>query len=131
MGRARIRAQSLTDVRDLLIDTPEEGHVRLGDVAEVRVVPTPTIIEREGVSRRIDIRADVAGRNIGPVASDVSELLQRAEFPFEYHAALLGEHAERSADGWRTFIAALAAAIGIYLLLQACFQSWRLASLFL
>ena len=121
--------QSLTNVRDLLINTPEEGHVRLGDVAEVRVVPTPAVIEREGVTRRIDIRADVAGRNIGPVASDVRELLQGAKFPFEYHAALLGEHAERSAEGWRTFIAALAAAIGIYLLLQACFQSWRLASM--
>ena len=103
--------------------------MRLGDVAEVRVVPTPAVIEREGVSRRIDIRADVAGRNVGPVASDVSERLQRAEFPLEYHAVLLGEHAERPAGDWRTLIAALAAAIGIYLLLQACFQSWRLASL--
>jgi len=103
--------------------------VRLGDVAVVRVVPTPAVIEREGVTRRIDIRADIAGRNIGAITRDVGERLQQAKFPFEYHAVLLGEHAERSAEGWQTLITALAAAIGIYLLLQACFQSWRLASL--
>jgi Cu/Ag efflux pump CusA len=121
--------QSLTNIRDLLINAPEEGHVRLGDVAQVRMVPTPAVIEREGVTRRIDIRADVAGRDIGAVARDVRERLQGVDFPLEYHAVLLGEQAERSAEGWRLLLAALAAAIGIYLLLQACFQSWRLASL--
>ena len=121
--------QSLTNVRELLINTPEEGYVRLGDLAEVRVVPTPAVLEREDVTRRIDIRADVGGRSIASTAREVGERLREAKFPFEYHAVLLGEHAERSAEGWRMFFIALAAAIGIYLLLQACFQSWRLAFL--
>jgi CzcA family heavy metal efflux pump len=121
--------RSLTNIRELLISTPDEGYVRLGDLAEVRVVPTPAVIEREGVTRRIDIRADVAGRNITSTASEVGERLREAKFPFEYHAVLLGDHAERSAEGWRTFFTTLAAAIGIYLLLQACLQSWHLASL--
>ena len=121
--------QSLSNIRELLINTPEEGYVRLGDLAEVSVVPTPAVIEREGVTRRIDIRADVASRDIGSIAKDVGQRLQEAKFPFEYHAVLLGEHQERSAEAWRVFFTALAAAIGIYLLLQACFQSWRLASL--
>ena len=33
------------------------------------------------------------------------------------------------ATGWEFFFIALAALTGIYLLLQACFQSWRLAAL--
>ena len=121
--------QSLTNLRELLIDTPNHGHVRLADVAEVRVAPTPMVIEREDVSRRIDIRADVAGRDIGSVLRDVKERLQKVEFPLEYHPVLLGDYAERQATHWPTLIAALAAAIGIYLLLQACLQSWQLASL--
>ncbi|NIP70609.1 MAG: hypothetical protein GTO04_15940, partial [Planctomycetales bacterium] len=32
---------SLTSLRELLIDTPGGGQVRLGDVAEVRVASTP------------------------------------------------------------------------------------------
>ena len=121
--------QSLTNIRELLINTPEEGYVRLGDLAEVRVVPTPAAIEREGVTRRIRISADVAGRNIASTASEVGGRLREIKFPFEYHAVLLGEHAERSAEGWRTVVTALGAAIGIYLLLQACLQSWTLAFL--
>ena len=31
--------QSLTDIRELLIDTPDGGHVRLGEVADVRIAP--------------------------------------------------------------------------------------------
>ena len=39
----------------MLIDTPTGGHVRLEDVANVRISPTPTVIQRDAVSRRIDI----------------------------------------------------------------------------
>ena len=37
----RPRGESLDDVRNLLIDRPDGGHVRLGDVADVRVAQTP------------------------------------------------------------------------------------------
>ena len=121
--------QDITNIRELLIDTPDDGHVRLAEVADVRVVPTPAVIEREGVSRGIDIRADVAGRSVGAVRGDVKEQLQKIAFPLDYHAVLLGGYEERWASRWVILIAALAAAIGIYLLLHACFQSWRLASL--
>jgi Cu/Ag efflux pump CusA len=121
--------RSLTDLSELLIHS-ERGYVRLADVAKVQVAPTPAVIEREGITRRVDIRADVAGRAIGSVAADVKERLQRVEFPREYHAVLLRDYAERQAARWRIVVAALAAAAGIYLLLQACFQSWRLAAVF-
>jgi Cu/Ag efflux pump CusA len=49
----------------------------------------------------------------------------------EYYPAVLGETAEREAAEERLFGFALAAAIGILLLLQAAFRSWRLAWLFL
>ena len=122
--------QSLTDLRELLIDTPTGGRVRLADVAEVVVEPTPAIIDRQGFALHADIRADVAGRDLGSVVGDVEEQLQAMEFPLEYHAVLLGDYAEGQAAYRQTSIAALAAAIGIYLLLQACLQSWLLASLF-
>jgi Cu/Ag efflux pump CusA len=46
---------NITALRELLIDTPSGGRVRLEDVADVRVAPTQNIINREGVSRRIDV----------------------------------------------------------------------------
>ena len=40
---------SLTSIRDLLIDTPSGGQVRLGDVAEVRIVPAASVIRHDAV----------------------------------------------------------------------------------
>ncbi|MDQ5854126.1 MAG: efflux RND transporter permease subunit, partial [Chloroflexota bacterium] len=88
---------SLTSVRDLLIDTPDGGHVRLADLADVRIVPTPNVIKREAVSRRIDVGANVRDRDLGAVAREVEQRLATIEFPREYHPVVLGEYAERQA----------------------------------
>ncbi len=119
---------SLTSVRELLIDTPGGGRVRLGDVAEVRVAAAPNVIKREAVSRRIDVGASVQGRDLGAVVADVERTLQGIRFPLEYHAELLGDSADRQAARQRVVWYAAAAAIGIFLLLQAAFGSWRLAT---
>jgi CzcA family heavy metal efflux pump len=119
--------RSVTDLSELLIDAPGGRHVRLADVAAVRVNEAPAVIEREAVSRRLDIRADVSGRDVASVVQDINGKLQKAEFPLEYHAVLLRNYSERQAAHWLTLIAALAAAIAIYFLVQACFRSWRLA----
>jgi Cu/Ag efflux pump CusA len=122
--------KSLTNINELLIDTPDGSHVRLADVAKVRIARAPAVIEREGISRFVDVRADVSGRSIGSVTADVDARLQKAIFPLEYHAAVLRDQDERQGRYWRMLIGAFIAASMIYLLVQACFESWRLASLF-
>jgi CzcA family heavy metal efflux pump len=121
--------RNLSDINDLLIDTPSGGHVRLGEVTSIRVAPTPNVIKRDSVSRRIDIGLDVRGRDLGSVSRDVERRLASVDFPFEYHAEVLGEFKERQAAQNRMIGAGIAAAIGIFLLLQAAFGSWRLATL--
>ncbi|RIK17424.1 MAG: acriflavin resistance protein [Anaerolineae bacterium] len=121
---------NLTDVSELLIDTPT-GQVRLADVADVRVVPSPIIIRRDAVSRFIDVNADVRGRSLGAVIDDINRGLDGVDIPFEYHAEVLGISAEQQTANQRILIVALIVAIGILLLLQAGFRSWRLAALVL
>jgi CzcA family heavy metal efflux pump len=121
--------QSLTSIRDLLIDTPSGGQVRLGDVATVRIVPTPNLIQHETVSRRIDVGLSVRGRDPDAVASDIQQRLSAIKFPLEYRAAVLGEYQERQADQRSLLIFGMASAIGVFLLLQVAFGSWRLAAL--
>jgi CzcA family heavy metal efflux pump len=120
--------KSLTDIRRLLIDTPRGGHVRLGDIADVRVRPTPQVIQRDASSRRIDVSADVSGRGLGDVQRDVKERLRRVGFPLEYHAQVIGDATGPQSSATRLLGFAVAAAITIFLLLQAAFRSWRLAS---
>jgi CzcA family heavy metal efflux pump len=120
---------SLTDIRELLIDTPTRGHVRLADVADIRIAPVPNVIEREGQSRKIDVSANVRGRDLGSVVSDVEEALEGVTFPLEYHAEVIGEFAERQAAQRNLLIAGSVAVLAIFFLLYTSFENWRLAIL--
>jgi Cu/Ag efflux pump CusA len=120
---------SVEDVRNMLIDTPEGRHVRLGQVADVRVVPTPSVIEREAVSRYVDVLARVEGRSATAAAADVEERLTRLSFPLEYHAEVVTRGAGEEVAWTRVMSVALAVAIAVLLLLQALFRSWRVAAI--
>ncbi|MDQ3870985.1 MAG: efflux RND transporter permease subunit [Chloroflexota bacterium] len=120
---------SVSDLRELLVDKPGGGHVRLGDVADVRITPTPTVIQHEAIAPRVDVVANVRGRDVGAVVADVQRQLQGIQFPLEYHPEVLGEYAERQGAQNRMLSLAIAAAIAIFLLLHAAFRSWRLATL--
>jgi CzcA family heavy metal efflux pump len=120
---------SLTDVQELPIDTPSGEQVQLRDIASVGIAPTPNHIERELQSRRIDVGANVAGRDLASVVSDVEKRLAEVEMPTGYHADVLGESTELNAAQDRLLVFGLAAAIAIFLLLQAAFGSLRLAVL--
>ena len=117
----------MTDIPELVLDTPSGDHVRLGDVAEVRVVSAPTVIHRDSVARIVDVAFNVSGRDAGDVMADVERVIADTEFPVEYHAELLGPLTDERDAGPRTLAIAIAAAVGILLLLQAAFRSWRLA----
>jgi CzcA family heavy metal efflux pump len=119
--------QSLSDLRDLWVERPDRNYVRLADVADVSIVPTPTVIRHEGIAPYVAVVANVARRDLGSVADEVDDRLDEIQFPLEYYPKLLGEYAERESVQERMLGVAAAAVIGIFLLLQACFRSWRLA----
>jgi len=113
------------DVKNLLIDTPDGAQVRLEQVADVRVVSSPDVIERDGVFRRIDVTARVSGRGRDAVAADVERAIRAIDFPLEYRAELLGNYAEKQAAQRRLLALGAFAALAVLLLLQAAFGSWR------
>ena len=53
---------SVAGLQSLLIDIPNGGRVRLGDVAKVRVAAEPSAITHHAVTRSLDITAQVSGR---------------------------------------------------------------------
>jgi Cu/Ag efflux pump CusA len=119
---------SITSVEELLIDTPDGGHVRLGEVADVRIAPSQTVIRHDDTSRHVDVVADLDGRSVGAVAAEVRTQLAQLDFPLEYHAQI-PERFEAEQDAARLVWAlAAAAVIGIVILLQTALGSWRLAA---
>ena len=121
--------QDVTAVRNLLIDTPNGGQVRLGDVARVDVQPSPNVIQRDAVSRYVDVTAQVRGRSRSAVLADVKDRLQGVKFPLEYRYELVSNFADRGAIEHRLVLLGIGIAIGTFLLLQAAFANWRLAVL--
>ncbi len=119
--------RSISDVLNLQVDTPSGGHVRLGDVAQVRITNAPAVVKHDSVHRYMDIVMNVQGRSAAAVAADIRSELQKIQLPLEYHAEILGDYATQGAAATRVLFVGLAALLAIFLLLQASYRSWRLA----
>jgi Cu/Ag efflux pump CusA len=119
--------ESLSSIQDLLIETPADGLVRLGDVADVTVAAVPSVVDREGVMRYLDVTADVSGRDIGSVVSDVRSTVAALPFDIEYHAEVTSAAAARQDAQLRLLAVTAGVVILILLILQAAFGAWRLA----
>lgn len=122
----------LNAIMRLPVDTPAGMQVRLGDVAEVSIVPTPNEIKREGASRRLDITCNVQDRDLGSVARDIETAVRNEKniaFDREYHPEFLGEYAARQESTRRLLFLSALALVGIILVLYTDFQSWRITTL--
>ena len=119
--------RSVTDVENLLLDVPGGGHITLGEVADVRIGSSPASIDHDATSRSLDVTAAVSGRGREAVVDDLKEQMSAVSFPMEYHAEVLGDYVDRTGAERKLLYFGLGAAIGIFLLLQAAFSSWRLA----
>lgn len=120
---------NLTSIYNLPIDTASGEQVALEDVADINIVPVPNAINRENLARRLNVEADVDGRDLGAVMADVRRALAEVEFPLGYHPELVGEYAERQAAQQRILLAGLVAMLVIFFLLRVSLGSWRLATL--
>jgi CzcA family heavy metal efflux pump len=120
---------SLDDIRNLPIDTPDGGRVRMADVASVAIHPAQSVIYRENASRRIDVAANVEAADLGGVMKEVESRLAKIKLPLGYHTEVFGEYAERQAAQRRMMLFAIGGCIGVFLILLASFNNTRLAIL--
>ncbi|MDH5236199.1 MAG: efflux RND transporter permease subunit [Acidimicrobiia bacterium] len=125
------RRNSVTAIEQLNIDTPSGDVVALSEVADVRVAPNEQVIERDAVSRYIDVVADLSGRDRDAVAGDITDQIEAQGLPFEYHVRILDDRSDAAANQRQVIGIAIGAAIAVFLLLQAAFRSWRLAGVLL
>ena len=120
---------SLTDIENIPLNTPDGGVVLLKDVADVRITSKPSSIPHEDGLRTITIGANVSGRDLGTVAESIEDRLEDMEMPLGYFAEVDGEYVERQEANRRLLQYGFIAAIGIFLLLLTSMRSARLAAL--
>ena len=118
---------NLSDIGNLQIDTPASGLVRLADLAAVTIAPNPSVIKHEAVVRSIDVHANVDG-DPQSVLDDVDRVIAGTSFPVEHHAEVLGQTDARNSSRNRFIFVMIGIALAVFLLLQAAFASWKLAT---
>jgi Cu/Ag efflux pump CusA len=121
---------NLTELGNMLIDTPGGGQVALRDVASLTVRSEPAAIVHDDVLRSVEVTARVTG-DPSEVAAAVRAQIARMPMPYEYHAEVFGSATIRSSDETRGLAYGAVALVGIFLLLQAAVASWRRAGLML
>lgn len=121
----------ISALQNIRISTPNGGDIPLSEVTDIRIAPSPNIVQRENASRRIDVSCDVKGRDLGTVAREIEEKVRGMQFDQGYHPEFLGEYAARQASQNRLLALAGLSLIGILLLLYTDFRSLRLTLLIL
>ena len=118
----------VASLRDLAIAVDGRVLTRLGDVADVEIVPVPNTIAHDATTRKLDVLIDLApGADLSRVGSEVATRVASTRLPPGHHAEILGEGAARGAARSRLFGASALALVGIFFVLLADFRSGRLA----
>jgi len=116
-------------LENMLIAAPNGQLLPLAAVADVVRDQGPNAITRESVERMQLVMANVSGRDLGAVVSDVEAALDTIELPQGSHIELGGQF-ESAASATRTLLAlGLIVLVGMFLLLRQAFRSSNDAAL--
>jgi cobalt-zinc-cadmium resistance protein CzcA len=79
-------------IADLRIQSPTGAWVRLGDIATVSFESGPPQVRRDDVQRRVVIQANVQGRDMGSVVSDIHKTIDsQVDLPAGYSVVIGGQ----------------------------------------
>ena len=119
------------DIRRMVVDA-KGTKITLGQIADVVSSVGPNTINRENVERKVVVSANVAGRDLRGVVTDIRRIVEeQVELPEEYHVEYGGQFETEEAASRTLLIASLFAIVVVYLLLYNQFRSLTQAAVIL
>lgn len=119
------------DIRRMVVDA-KGTKVTLGQIADVVSSVGPNTINRENVQRKVVVSANVAGRDLRGVVTDIRRIVEeQVELPEDYHVEYGGQFENEEAASRTLLIASLFAIMVVYLLLYNQFRSLTQAAVIL
>ena len=126
-----VQPHHLLDSIDSLLNIPLPGKSpgasnTLGNVASVERIQVPAIINRVNVRQSFDVYANVQGRDLGGVASDIRAILAqfKDQLPKGTRLELSGQAQSMDEAFLRMGLGLLAASLLVYFMMVVNFQSW-------
>ncbi|MBI3098633.1 MAG: efflux RND transporter permease subunit [Planctomycetes bacterium] len=111
---------------DLPLDLPDGGKVPLRTVARVSHESGPNMISREGVTRKIVVSCNTAGRDVGTVVAECRRRVDSIVAAEHGYRVEYGGQFQAAAEANRKLLwSGLAVVVGIGFLLNLAFGSWR------
>ncbi|MGA7161126.1 MAG: CusA/CzcA family heavy metal efflux RND transporter [Bacteroidota bacterium] len=109
--------ESIESVRDMLVPSPSGGRIPMSQLATIKLVDGPTIIQREDGQRQISVRTNIRGRDQGSFVAEAQEKVGAAiTIPKGYSVSWGGQFENLSRAGKRLAIV-IPLTIGIIFLL--------------
>ena len=127
----RLREEERTDyfsLRNLLIDLPDgRGRIKLEDVADFPEGTTgPNQLMRENVRRRIVVRCNTQGRDLGSVVADIERRIgNRIRLPEGYFVEYAGQFESQRSATLQIGVMAMVSLIGVFVVLLMLLPSVR------
>jgi len=110
-------------IKDLIVDA-NGRMIPLGNIAEISSATGPNTINRENVSRKIVISANVVGRDLRGVVNDIQKTVkEKITLPEGYHVEYGGQFESEQAASQTLLITSIFSIMIIFLLLFAQFRS--------
>ena len=119
------------DISRMIVDA-KGTKITLGQIADVVSSTGPNTINRENVQRKVVVSANVAGRDLRGVVTDIRNIVnEQIELPEDYHVEFGGQFENEEAASRTLLIASLFAIMVVYLLLYNQFRSLAQAAVIL
>lgn len=115
---------NLEQLRSTLIMTPTGAQVPLSALVTVQNDRKPYFINRENAQRKIVVMANVAGRDLKSVVSDMQQRIeQKVQLPSGYHIEFGGQFQAADKAANTLMLLSVLVIIGVFLLLYIAFKS--------
>ena len=117
--------ESASRIGALLVDANGQK-VPLGSIADVVSSAGPNTINRENVSRKVVVSANVAGRDLRGVVNDIQDAIEeQVKLPEGYHVEYGGQFESEQAASRTLFLTSILSIFVIFMLLYNQFHSLR------
>jgi len=118
----------LDKIKSLKIKTAQGFVVSLEELAHISKDKGPNRISRENVKRKIEVQANVSGRDLGSVVKDIQQRLKdNFSLPPEYYITYGGQFESEQRASRILFFFSILAVVLIFFMLFTAFQSYRTA----
>ncbi|NQT03806.1 MAG: efflux RND transporter permease subunit [Planctomycetes bacterium] len=116
---------NLRDILDLTLVNSAGQPVVIRNVVNVAPRSGPVIIERKDQERIVSISADISGRDMGSVISDIRKQLRSIPVPADFTIAFGGDYEEQQKSFRELLLSCVLALVLVYMVMACQYESLR------